>query len=112
MDDEQRELLAETAAAIAELTVIYDAAVERAVAFAREQTGETVLVRRPGVMDARIQDLFGMENQARSYLEAMKAIRRWIMPGDPRPLGNRLKVIPPEEAELITGHLRDAGVLH
>ncbi|MHA6760076.1 hypothetical protein [Streptacidiphilus sp. PAMC 29251] len=108
---DHQELLEQAREALAGLTADHDAAVAQVVAFVREQTGETIAVRKPGVMDASLSDLFSMENQARSYLEAMKAIRRWVMPGDPRPLGNRLKVIPPEEAELITGHLRDAGVL-
>lgn len=112
MDDAERSaLINEGRAAVAEVTALADRVTEAIVARIAEETGEKILVRRPGVLDARYGDLLGLEAQAQAYGAAMALIRQWLLPHDPRRLGDLLKVIPADVAEEITEHLRAAGVL-
>lgn len=105
------EIVAAGRQAIADTRAEADALVEHIAALIETATGETIAVRRPGLLDAQYGDLARMEAQARAYLEAMSVVRRWRVPGDRRTLGALLKVMPPDEAERLTAHLRAAGVL-
>jgi hypothetical protein len=111
VSDDREDLIADARATLASFAAVYDDAVRLVVEHVQQQTGETIAIRRPGVLDARLSDLFTMEYQANSYIEAMRAIRRWMHPGDTRRVGDVLKVIPADEADLVTAHLRSAGVL-
>jgi hypothetical protein len=77
---------------------------------AEELYGITVL--RPLInLDDRFDELVGMETRARHFVAAMRLVRQWMLPGDRRPLGTMLKIIPRDAADEITGHLRGAGLL-
>lgn len=110
-DRDQAEVLAAGYAALAQLQYAHEVAMETVVNEVRQQTGERLLVRQPGVMDATLRDLAGMELQTQHFAAAMKLIRQWLLPTDGRPLGSLLKVIPAEVAHEVTDHLRAAGVL-
>jgi hypothetical protein len=110
-DAERTALVNEGRAAVAEVTALADRVTEAIVARIAEETGEKILVRQPGIMDAHYGDLLGLEVQAAAYAAAMALIRQWLRPNDPRRLGDLLKVIPADVAEEITAHLRTAGVM-
>jgi hypothetical protein len=105
------ELIADSLATLEELAEVYTAAVAQVVDLVQDRTGQRLVTGRPGILDAGIEDLARMETQAEHYLAAMKLIRSWLRPSETVPLGHRLKVIPAEQAERITGHLRAAGLL-
>ncbi|MCX4906862.1 hypothetical protein [Streptomyces sp. NBC_00878] len=108
----EREAMVEAGyAALARLQHAHEVAVESVVSEVQQHTGERLLVRRPGVLDAALGDLAAMEEQTQHYAAAMVLIRRWMLPTDRRPLGALLKVIPAQVAHEITDHLRAAGVL-
>jgi hypothetical protein len=108
---DREELLAAGYAALARLQHAHEVAVESVVNEVQQHTGERLLVRRPGVLDATFEGLAAMEAQTQHYAAAMAMIRRWMHATDTRPLGAVLKVIPAQVAHEITDHLRAAGVL-
>ena len=111
MTDEREELISAGYAAIAQLQYVHEVAVEAVISEVRERTGEQLLVRQPGVLDAGYADLASMAEQTRRYSEAWRLICTQLKPDDPRSLGSLLKVISAHIAHEITGHLRGAGVL-
>jgi hypothetical protein len=108
---DREELLAAGYAALAQLQYAHDVAVETVVNEIQHRTGERLLVRRPGVLDARYSDLAEMAEQTHRYAQAWRLFCTQVQPDDPRRLGTVLKVIPAHVAHEITGHLRAAGVL-
>jgi hypothetical protein len=104
-------MLAAGRAALERLQHAHEVAVESVVSEVQQHTGERLLVRRPGVLDASFADLAAMEAQTEHYAAAMALIRQWMHAADTRSLGSVLKVIPAQVAHEITDHLRAAGVL-
>lgn len=111
MNSERELLLAAGYAALERLQHAHEAAIESVVNEVQQHTGERLLVRRPGVLDATFEDLAAMEEQTQHYAAAMAMIRRWMNATDTRSLGSVLKVIPAQVAHEITDRLRAAGVL-
>lgn len=111
MTEDRDAVIADAMATLAEIHDVADSAVTEVVRWVERAIGETLLVRRPGVMDATMPDLIGMEAQAVHFTEAMRLVRQWIRPAEAVRLGDRLKVIPADVAEQITAHLRAAGLL-
>lgn len=108
---DRAELIAAGHAAIIQLQYAHGVAIETVVNEVQQRTGEKLLVRQPGVLDAGYGDLAGMARQTEHYAEAWRLICKWMLPDDSRSLGSVLKVIPAEVAHEITGHLRAAAVL-
>jgi hypothetical protein len=107
---EREVLLAAGYAAVARLQAAHEVAVEQVVTEVHERTGERLLVR-PGILDAQFGDLARMAQQTEHYAEAWRLICTWLLPGDRRPLGTMMKIIPTAAAEEITAHLVGAGLL-
>ncbi|GGK65507.1 hypothetical protein [Streptomyces flaveus] len=111
MSDDRAELIAAGHAAIVQLQYAHEVAIETVVNEVQQRTGERLLVRQPGVLDATFGDLAAMEEQTKHYAAAMTLIRQWMLPTDARSLGSLLKVVPAEVAHQVMDHLRAAGVL-
>ncbi|MEU7579151.1 hypothetical protein AB0B50_16295 [Streptomyces sp. NPDC041068] len=109
--NDNRELIAYAREMIAEVRALADETITLVAEQVAQETGEQIVARHPGIMDARFGDLTRMGDQARAYREALRIIRQWLLPSDQRRLGDLLKVVPPDVAEEITTHLRAAGVL-
>lgn len=111
MSDDREVLLAAGYAALERLQLAHETAVETVVHEVQQRTGERLLVRQPGILDATFQDLAVMEEQTQHYAEAMALVRQWMLPTDARSLGMLLKVTPAEVAHQVMDHLRAAKVL-
>ena len=111
MSGEREVMLAAGYAALERLRHAHEAAIESVVSEVQQQTGQKLLVRRPGVLDASYGDLARMAEQTEHYAEAWRLIREWLPARDGRSLGSLLKVIPARTAHEIADHLRAAGVL-
>ncbi|MBP5915746.1 hypothetical protein F3K34_27170 [Streptomyces sp. LBUM 1486] len=111
MNGDRAELIAAGHEALAQLQYAHEVAIETVINEVQQQTGERLLVRQPGVLDASYGDLARMAVQVEHYAEAWRLVREWLLPGDCRTLGSVLKVMPAPVAHGITGHLRAAGVL-
>lgn len=97
--------------AVAEIDAVRDSVVAALVDHVEAETGEVLLVRRPGVLDATMPDLIRMERQAVAYADAMRLVRQWMLQNDRRTLGAVLKVAPPKVAAEIEENLIRAGLL-
>jgi hypothetical protein len=51
-----------------------------------------------------------MERQAAAYVEAMRIVRQWMLPSDPRPLGEIVPQLPDNVRESLADHLVQAGL--
>jgi hypothetical protein len=106
----REEILAAGRAALVRLQLAVDAGVDEVVRQVEAETGERLLVRRPGVMDAGWEDLRRMSWQASNF-EAAVLLLRPVMEHDARPLGAVLKTADPILVRDVRRHLVEAGVL-
>lgn len=106
----REEFLAAGRAALAELHYAHDAAVEAVVTEVQQQTGEQLLVRRPGILDAGWDDLRQMSWQCSNFEAAIRLLRP-LLEHDGRTLGAILKVADPLLVRDVRRHLVEAGVL-
>lgn len=110
MNGEREEILAAGRRALARLQLAVDAGVEEVVRQVEAETGERLLVRRPGVMDAGWEDLRQMSWQASNFERAVQLLQP-VMQHDGRPLGALLKTADPILVRDVRRHLVEAGVL-
>ncbi|WP_103543340.1 hypothetical protein [Streptomyces sp. SM1] len=110
MSGDREEILAAGRAAVAHITQAFDAALEDVVRNVQEQTGEQLLVRRPGVLDARWVDLARMSWQASNFEHAVRLLRP-VMEHSDRSLGAVLKTGEPFLVRDARRHLAQAAVL-
>ncbi|MCZ4515695.1 hypothetical protein O3Q52_47835 [Streptomyces sp. ActVer] len=110
MNGDREELIAAGRAALEQLEVAFDAAITDVVRRVEAASGEKLLVRRPGVLDAVWTDLRGMSWQASNFEHAVQLLRP-VMEHDERPLGAVLKTADPCLVRDVTRHLVEAGVL-
>lgn len=104
------EMLAAGRAALAYLQTELDAGMEEVARQVYEATGETLLVRKPGVLDAAWGDLCRMSWQASNFEAAVRLLKP-VMEQDDRPLGAVLKTADPFLVRDVRRHLVQAGVL-
>ncbi|MET7570796.1 hypothetical protein ABZT04_20200 [Streptomyces sp. NPDC005492] len=98
-----REALADIRRASAEAS----AAVVRVI---EQETGVTLAVTKPSVMDAHFPELARMERQAAAYVEAMRIVRQWVLPSETRALGELMPELPEDVREQIADNLVRAGI--
>lgn len=110
MSGDREEILAAGRGALARLQVAFDAGVQALVRQVEEETGEKLLVRRPGVLDAGWDDLRQMSWQASNF-EAAVVLLKPVMEHDGRSLGAVLKTADPILVRDVTRHLVEARVL-
>lgn len=110
VNGDREEVLAAGAAVLARLQTAYDASVEEVVRQVHEQTGQKLLVRRPGVLDAGWDDLWRMSWQCSNFEAAMRLLKP-VMEGDTRSLGAVLKTADETLVRNVRRHLVEAGVL-
>lgn len=110
MNGDREEILAAGRVVLARLHLAVDAGVEEVVRQVEEQTGERLLVRRPGVMDAGWEDLRRMSWQCSNFEAAVRLLQP-LMEHDGRPLGTLLKTADPIVVRDVRRHLMEAGVL-
>lgn len=111
VNGDRAEILAAGVAAVAHLQVALDAGVEEVVRRVEEETGERILVRRPGVLDAHWPDLQRMSWQASNFEAAMRLVQPLMQAAGDRSLGAVLKTVGPVLLRDVTRHLVEAGVL-
>lgn len=107
----REELLAAGRAAVAQLQAATDEGIRDIVQRVEALTGETLLVRRPGVLDAVWDDLWRMSWQCSNFEAAMLLVRPLIDAAPGRTLGAVLKTADPVVVRDVTRHLVEAGVL-
>ncbi|WP_030674884.1 hypothetical protein [Streptomyces cellulosae] len=109
--DREREAIAEAGrealADIRRASADASAAVVRVV---EQQTGITLADAKPSVMDAHFSELARMERQAAAYVEAMRIVRRWMLPQDTHVLGEVMPNLPDDVREQIADNLVRAGL--
>lgn len=110
MSGDREEILAAGRAALVRLQMAVDAGVEEVVRQVEEQTGEKLLVRQPGVLEAGWEDLRRMSWQASNFEAAVQLLKP-VMECAGRPLGTVLKTADPILVRDVTRHLVEAGVL-
>ncbi|MEH0642849.1 hypothetical protein QBB33_15505 [Streptomyces scabiei] len=110
MSGEREQLLAAGRAAVLHLRSAADEGIRDIVRRVEALTGETILVPRPGVLDAAWADLRQMSWQASNFEAAVKLLQP-VMRGDVRPLGAVLKTADPVLVRDVRRHLVEAGVL-
>jgi len=110
MSSDREEILAAGQCALARLQLAFDTAIQDVVERVREATGETLLVRRPGVLDAGWGELRQMSWQCSNF-EAAVLLLRPLMERDGRTLGAVLKTADPITVRDVTRHLAEARVL-
>jgi len=110
VNGDREEILAAGVAVLARLQTAYDASIEEVVRQVQEQTGEKLLARRPGVLDASWDSLCRMSWQCSNF-EAAARLLRPLMENDGRPLGTVLKTAGPVLVRDVRRHLVEAGVL-
>ena len=119
---ERAAVIAEAAEAIRGFDALYVGALAVIAAHVVEKTGDISAVQSlvtpepaspsASIMDAKFGDLAQLAAQADAMTQAWALVRQWVLPNDPVRLGDRLKTVPADVAEAITGHLRDAHLLH
>lgn len=97
-------------AAIAEIRRASDEAIAAVVRVVEQQTGVTLAVRQPSIMDATKGQLADAEYRARHALLAMEAIRGFFWPNSVETLGEFIRGLPGDVRETIAGHLVEAGL--
>lgn len=110
MNGEREQLLAAGRAAVLQLRAATDEGIRDIVRRVEALTGETILVPRPGVLDAGWADLRRMSWQASNFEHAVRLLQP-VMKGDVRPLGAVLKTADPVLVRDVRRHLVEAGVL-
>jgi len=110
VNGDREEILAAGVAVLARLQTAYDAGVEEVVRQVQEQTGEKLLTRRPGVLDAGWDDLRRMAWQCSNFEAAVQLLKPLMADGG-RPLGAVLKTADAWLVRDVTRHLVEAGVL-
>lgn len=110
MSGDREALVAAGRAALVRLQIAFDAAVQDVVQRVEEGAGETLLVRRPSVLDAGWPDLRHMSWQASNFEAAVTLLKPVMEHGD-RSLGAALKTADPLLVQDVTRHLVEAGVL-
>jgi hypothetical protein len=97
--------------ALAGLRADYEEAVARVAAHVQEVTGDAVTTGHRNFLDSTFADLAEIEGKCGAYLRAMALVRQWMLPADPRRLGDLLKILPADVAQEITAGLMACGVL-
>lgn len=110
MNGGREDILAAGRAAVVQVQRAFDAALEDIVQRVAAETGEQLLVRRPGVLDAGWADLARMSWQASNFEQAVRLLRP-VMEGSDRNLGTVLKTSDAVTARDVRRHLVQAGVL-
>lgn len=112
MSGEDREqLLAAGRAAVLQLQTATDEGIRDIVRRVEALTGETILVRQPGVLDARWDDLWRMSWQASNFEAAVTLLRPVMKDAGDKSLGALLKTADPVLVRDVRRHLVEAGVL-
>ncbi|MCX4973153.1 hypothetical protein [Streptomyces sp. NBC_00620] len=107
---DREDLIAAGRAALAQLEIAFDTAIADVVQRVEAASGERLLARRPGVLDAGWTDLARMSWQASNFEGAVRLLRP-VMEHDERTLGAVLKTANPVLVRDVTRHLVEAGVL-
>lgn len=107
---DREDLIAAGRAALMQLQIAFDAAITDVVQRVEAASGEKLLVRQPGVLDAGWENLRAMSWQASNFEAAVQLLRP-VMEHDGRPLGSVLKTADPYVVRDVTRHLIAAGVL-
>lgn len=110
MSGDREEILAAGHGALARLQAAFDAGVQDVVQRVQAMTGETLLVRRPGVLDAGWDELRQMSWQCSNFEAAVQLLKP-VMEHDGRTLGALLKTANPILARDVARHLVEARVL-
>ncbi|WP_405591276.1 hypothetical protein [Streptomyces sp. NBC_01092] len=112
-DDIEAHRAAIVSAGRAALADINQASAEAAGAVVRvveQQTGVTLAVRSPSIMDATKAQLADAERRARHALVAVDLIRGWFWPRDVVTLGEFVRDLPEDVREQIADNLVKAGL--
>ncbi|MFE1847718.1 hypothetical protein [Streptomyces sp. NPDC059515] len=110
MSGDREDILAAGRAAVVQMQRAFDAALADIVRRVHEETGEHLLVRRPGVLDAGWADLWRMSWQASNFEQAVRLLRP-LMEDSGRSLGTVLKTADPITVRDVRRHLVQAAVL-
>lgn len=110
MSGDREEILAAGVAVLSRLQSAYDASIEEVVRQVQERTGQRLLARRPGVLDAGWPDLARMSWQCSNFEAAVKLLEP-LMKDDVRSLGAVLKTADAFLVRDVRRHLVEAGVL-
>lgn len=109
-DAERAAMVAAGRETIAEFRRAADDAVAAVVRVVEAETGVTLAVRPPSIMDATREQLNEAAYRAGHALEAMKLIRGWFWPKDVESLGEFVRELPEDVREQIADHLVKAGL--
>lgn len=94
---------------IAEIRRQADRQIAAVVRVVEHQTGVTLAVRQPSVMDATKKQILDAERRAQHALAALKLIHGWFWPNDVATLGEFVRGLPDDIREQIADHLVKAG---
>lgn len=108
---DREQLLAAGHAAVQQLRTATDEGIRDIVQRVEVLTGETILVRRPGVLDATWDDLWRMSWQASNFEAAMLLLKPLMEAAPGKTLGAALKTADPFLVRDVRRHLVEAGVL-
>ncbi|MET7738908.1 hypothetical protein [Streptomyces sp. NPDC005385] len=110
MDDVEPKALVDGAAdVIADIRAQADRQIAAVVRMVEQQTGVSLLVRNPSIMDATRDQLMAADLRAQHALAALKLIRGFEWPPDVRTLGEFMRGLPDDIRERIAEHLVEAG---
>ncbi len=107
--NEPQEIVEGGREAIADIQAQADRAIAAVVRVVEHQTGVTLAVHQPSIMDATQADLLAAELRTQHALAALKLVRGWFWPDDVRTLGEFVRGLPDEIREQIADHLVKAG---
>lgn len=110
MDAEPQEFAEAGRETIADIQRMADEAIAAVVRVVAQQTGVTLAVRPPSVMDATKEQLLNAELRAQHALRAMELIRGFFWPNDVATLGEFVRGLPDDVRDEIAGHLVAAGL--
>lgn len=110
MNGDREAVVAAGLGALARLQAAHAVAVETVVDEVRQRTGEELLVRRPGILDAGWADVARMSWQCSNFEAAVRLLRP-LLEHDGRTLGAVLKTADPLLVRDVQRHLVEAGVL-
>lgn len=109
--DEREQLLAAGRAAVLQLRSATDEGIRDIVQRVEALTGETILVPRPDILDAKWSDLWRMSWQASNFEAAVKLLQPLMVEAGAKSLGTVLKTADPVLAQNVRRHLVEARVL-
>ncbi|MFF0094186.1 hypothetical protein ACFYSF_30090 [Streptomyces canus] len=110
LDAQQAEIVAAGRAALADIQQASDEATAAVVRVVAQQTGVTLAVPPPSIMDATRQQLMGADRRARAAVAAMDIVLRGWFWGDAQTLGQLMPDLPEHVREQVADHLVQAGL--